>query len=255
MPGCKLPGYVGRDVLLEYGLACGDVNPTDPSFSWTPFASLRTKEFNLTWDTADASSDSSPNSLRENLATFQTLEISGDGVAKQATAVGEVSAFTTLTKHVVRPGAAFSNQPVAWLRITFPDLTFIAYMLITDLSRSATYDDVVTFSFTAVAASSDLGLIVEDTPNPDAPTPTSVTVTPSGNPLPVDLDVGDTQQLAVVVAPTGAHQVVDWSSSAPSIATVSIDGLVTAVSAGSVVITAASAVAPAVTGTCDITVT
>lgn len=250
MPGCKLPGYVGRDVLLEYGLACGDVNPTDPAFNWTAFASLRTKEFNLTWDTADASSDSSPNNLRENLATFQTLEISGDGVAKQATAVGEVSAFTTLTKHVVRPGAAFSNQPVAWLRMTFPDLTFIAYMLITDLSRSATYDDVVTFSFTAVAASSDFGLLVEDTPDPNAPAPTGVTVTPDT----VTLDVGDTQQLTTVVAPTGASQNIDWSSSAPLIASVDVYGLVTALATGSATITATSAIDPTKTDTCAVTV-
>lgn len=248
---CKLPGYVGRDVILEYGLACGDVNPTDPDFVWTAFASMRTKEFNLTWDTADASSDSSPNNLRENLATFQTLEISGDGVAKQATQVGEQSAFTLLTKHVVRPGAAFSNQPVAWLRMTFPDLTFIAYMLITDLSRSATYDDVVTFSFTAVAASSDYGLLVEDTPNPNAPAPTSVTVTPDT----LALDVGDSGVLAAVVAPALAHQVVDWESSAPLIATVDIYGTVTAVSAGSATITATSAIDPLLSDTCAVTVT
>lgn len=247
---CKLPGYVGRDVLLEYGFACGDVNPVDPDFVWTPFASLRTKEFNLTWDTADASSDSSPNNLRENLATFQTLEISGDGVAKQATAVGEQSAFTILTKHVVRPGAAYSNQPVAWVRMTFPDLTFIAYMLITELSRSATYDDVVTFSFSAAAASSDFGLIVQDTPNPNAPAPTTVTVTPDV----VAKDVGETQQLAAVVAPSGASQVVSYESGAPLIASVDPFGLITAHAVGSATITVASVVDPTKTDTVAVTV-
>jgi uncharacterized protein YjdB len=251
---CKLPGYVGRDVLLEYGLACGDVNPIDPDFAWTPFASLRTKDFSLTWDTADASSDSSPNNLRENLATFQTLEISGDGVAKQATTIGEQSAFTILTKHVVRPGPAFSHQPVVWLRMTFPDLTFVSYMLITDLSRSATYDDVVTFSFTASAASSDFGLIVMDTPDPSAPAPTTVTVTPDVLPL-AD---GATQQLAAVVAPSGASQNVSYESSAPLIASVSPTGLVTANSAGSAgsaTITVTSTVDVSKSDTCAVTVT
>lgn len=248
---CKLPGYVGRDVLLEYGLACGDVDPTDPDFNWTAFASMRTKEFNLTWDTADASSDSSPNNLRENLATFQSLEISGDGVAKRSTVVGEQSAFTLLTKHVVRPGPDFSNQPVAWVRMTFPDLTFIAYMLISDLSRSATYDDVVTFSFTATAASSDFGLIVQDTPNPDAPAPTTVTVTPDT----AALEIGETQQLAAVVAPSGATQTVSYSSSAPAIATVSPTGQVTAVTVGTATVTATSVVDPTKTDSCVVTVT
>lgn len=248
---CKLPGYVGKDVTLELGYACGDVDPTAPSFNWTAFASLRTKSFNLTWDTADASSDSSPNNLRENLATFQSLEISGDGVAKRATVLGEEDAFTTLTKHVVRPGPEYSNQPVVWLRMTFPDLTFVAYMLITDLSRDATYDDTVTFSFTAMAASSDFGLLVDDTPDPNAPAPTGVTVTPDT----VALEVGETQQLAAVVAPVGASQNVNFSSSAPAIATVSLAGLVTAVSAGSATITATSRVNPAISGDSEITVT
>jgi len=248
---CKLPGYVGRDVLLEYALACGDVDPTAPEFAWTAFASLRTKEFNLTWDTADASSDSSPNSLRENLATFQTLEISGDGVAKQSTEVGVQSAFTLLTKHVVTPGAAFSNQPVAWIRMTFPDLTFIAYMLITDLSRSATYDDVVTFSFTAMAASSDYGLIVEDTPDPSAPAVTSVTV----NPIEVSIVEDDTLQLLTVVAPALANPNVTYVSGTPSVATVSPTGVVTAVSAGTATITVTSVSTPAQSDTCVVTVT
>lgn len=248
---CKLPGYVGRDVLLEYAFACGDVDPTTPAFAWTPFASLRTKDFNLTWDTADASSDSSPNSLRENLATFQTLEISGDGVAKRSTEAGVQDAFTVLTKHVVKPGPAFSNQPVVWLRMTFPDLTFIAYMLITDLSRSATYDDVVTFSFTAVAASSDFGLLVEDTPDPNAPDATGVTVTPDV----VSLAVGATQQLAVAVTPSGASALVNYSSSAPAIATVDLNGLVTAVSEGSATITVTHRLEPLVTDTVAVTVT
>ena len=248
---CKLPGYVGRDVLLEYGFACGDVDPTAPGFNWTTFASLRTKDFNLTWDTADASSDSSPNNLRENLATFQTLEISGDGVAKRSTEVGVQDAFTILTKHVVKPGAAFSHQPVAWLRMTFPDLTFIAYMLITDLSRSATFDDVVTFSFTAVAASSDFGLLVEDTPDPNAPNAATLVVTPDI----INLAVGGTQQLSVVVGPTGASQLVNYASSNTAAATVSLSGLVTAVGAGSATITVTSRSQPLVSDTASVTVT
>lgn len=245
---CKLPGYVGRDVALEYGLACGDVDPTAPDFNWTPFASLRTKDFGLTWDTADASSDSSINNLRENLATFLSLEISGDGVAKQSTG-GEPGAFTLLTRHVVNPGADFSNQPVAWLRMTFPDLTFIAYMLITELSRSVTYDDVVTFSFTAMAASSDFGLIVQDTPDPTVAI-TSIAVSPAT----VTIDEGDTLQLSKSVLPANATQSVTWTSSAPAIATVSSTGLVTAVAAGSATITATSTQDATKSGTSTVTV-
>jgi len=248
MAGCKLPGYVGRDVSLEIAYACGDVDVN--TLTWTAFGSLRTKSFELTWDTADASSDSSINSLRENLATFQNFTISGDGVAKRAVEAGEVSTFTQLTKHVARPGPDYSNQPVAWLRITFPDLTFIAYMLITTLSRNATYDDVVTFDFEASVASSDVGLLVQDTPDPDAPAPTSVTTTPAT----ATIAVGGTQQLASVVAPNNATQTVSYSSSAPGVATVSTTGLVTGVTEGTATITARSTVNNAINDTVAITV-
>ncbi len=232
---CKLPGFVGRDVALEFGLACGDVDPRLPGFNWTPFASMRTKEMNLTWDTADASSDSSVNSLRENLATFLAFEISGDGVAKQSVN-GEPSAFTTLTKHVANPGPEFSNQPVVWLRLTFPDLTFIAYMLVSELSRSAPYDDVVTFSLTAAAASSDFGLIVLDTPDPSV-VPASVTLSAAG---PIEMKVADKLYLSASVLPANAVQRVNWSSGTEATATVDANGQVSALAAGSTVIRAES---------------
>lgn len=242
---CELPGYVGRDVLLEVAYACGDVDPATLTFQ--PLGSLRTKEFGLTWDTADASSDSSVDNLRENLATFKTLTISGDGVAKRET--GGQSPVTILTKHVANPGPAFSNQPVAWVRMTFPDLTFTAYMLITDVSRSATYDDVVTFSFEASAASSNFGLLVEDTPQPiDI---TSIAVAPTTATVEVDA----TEQLTATILPSGAVQTVTWSSSAPSIATVSQTGLVTGVAVGTATITARSTYDNTKMATAAITVT
>lgn len=246
---CKLPGYVGRDVALEYGLACGDVDPRLPGFNWTPFAAMRTKEFGLTWDTADASSDASVDNLRENLATFKTLEISGDGVAQRAVTAGE-SAFTQLTKHVANPGPDFSDQPVIWLRMTFPDLTFIAYMLVSELSRSATYDDVVTFSFTASAASSDFGLIVQDTPDPSTPV-ASVAVSPAAP----TIAVGDQLQLIKTVLPSTALQGVTWASDDTAVATVDANGLVTAVAVGDAVITATSTRDGTKTATSTVTVT
>src|SRR5690606_40660440 len=83
-----------------------------------------------------------------------------------------------LTKHVANP-AATGGQPTAWLRMTFPDLTFTAFMIITTMSRSAPFDDVTTYSMEASATASDFGLIVEDTPEPDAPAVTAVEVVPS----------------------------------------------------------------------------
>lgn len=161
---CNKTKYVGRDVVLEYSIGCGDEMPL--AADWKAFGSLRTKEFSLEWESTDATADDSVGALRENLATFQTLSISGDGVCK-AGGAGSAN-LIELTKHVANP-AATGGQPVAWVRMTFPDLTFTAFMIVTNMSRSAPHDDVVTFSFEASATASDFGLVVEDTPDPDAP--------------------------------------------------------------------------------------
>ncbi len=78
--GCNKTKYVGRDVVQEYAIGCGDVMPA--AEDWKLFGSLRTKEFNLGWDTTDATDSDSIGALRENLATFQTLTMSGDGCVK-----------------------------------------------------------------------------------------------------------------------------------------------------------------------------
>src|SRR5690606_13759169 len=110
-------------------------------------------------DSADATADDSIGSLRENLATFLSLTMSGDGTL---TLTGEgATNLKEMTKHFLNP-VATGGQPVVWMRMTFPDLTFTAFMLLSSFSRSAPYDDVATYSMEASATASDFGLIVED---------------------------------------------------------------------------------------------
>lgn len=223
---CETNKYVGRVVMLRYAIGCGDTRPS--AGDWKKIGGLRAKEFSLSWDTTDATDSDSIGALRDNLATFQNLTISGDGVLKNDL----TSNLTELTKHFINP-VETSGQPVIWLEMTFPDLTFIAFMLLTTLSRSAPYDDVSTYTLEASATSSDFGLIVEDTPAlvssvVVAPTTASIS-TPDG-----------TVQLTATALPAEAAQTVTWSSSAPSIATVDATGLVTAVADGTATITATS---------------
>lgn len=228
---CNKKKYVGRDVVLEYAIGCGEVMPTEAE--WNVFGSLRTKEFNLAWDTTDATDSDSIGALRENLATFQTLTISGDGTCK-ASGSGAAN-LIELTKHVANP-VATSGQPVAWMRMTFPDLTFTAYMIISTMSRSAPYDDVVTYSMEATATASDYGLMVDDTPSEDADDVASVSVYVGSS----NLAVGAKDQCAAIVSPTTAPSAVVWTVDDQAIATVDQNGIVTGVSAGDVVVTATS---------------
>lgn len=156
---CNKQKYTGKDVVVEYSIGCPDELPVD--LDWKRLGSMRTKEFTLEWESADGTDDSTVGSLRENIATFLGLTISGDGTLKN-TGIGAAN-LIEVTKHVANP-VATSGQPNAWFRLTFPDLTFVCYMMISNMSRSAPYDDVATYSFEASATASDFGLIVTDTP-------------------------------------------------------------------------------------------
>lgn len=246
MADCKSQKYVGRDCVLEYAIGCGDEMPA--SADWKRLGAMRTKELTIEWETTDATADDSIGSLRENLATFQTLSVSGDGTLKASG--GGSASLIELTKHVVRPDST-SGQPFAWLRMTFPDLTFIFFALVTNMSRSAPYDDVATYSLEASATTSDFGLIVEDTPDPDADDVASVTVTPTTGSIPV----GGTVQLSTVVAPAGAPQGIVYQSSDTNIATVAQTGLVTGVGVGVADITVSSLADGTKSDVAEITVT
>lgn len=164
--GCVLDKYVGRDVGFEYMLACGDVDPQGGSVSWLPIGALRAKEFSLEWDKVDATADNNKGNTRSALATYKTFSCSGDGTCMRKD--GTQSNQTALFKHVNNP-AGTGGQPVAWIRITCPDITVIAYCLITNISRTMPYDELATFSFEAEATESEYGVIVIDTPAPATP--------------------------------------------------------------------------------------
>lgn len=244
---CNKTKFVGRDVVMQYAIGCPEDFPAPED--WKVFGSMRTKEMTLEWETTDATADDSVGALRENLATFQTMSVSGDGVVKAAGA--GAANLRELTKHVAKPDAT-GGQPFAWIRMTFPDLTFTTFMILTNMSRSAPHDDVVTYSFEASASASDFGLLVEDTPNPDAVAITAVNVTPST----LSLEEDAQQQLAATVTPVGAPQGRIWSSSDTDVATVHpATGLVTAISEGTATVTATSTVDGSKAGSCAVTVT
>lgn len=242
---CNKTKYVGRDVVLEYAIGCGDTLPN--SADWKLFGSMRTKEFNLSWDTTDATDADSVDALRESLATFQSLTVSGDGVCK-ANGVGAAN-LKELTKHIAKP-IATGGQPITWLRMTFPDLTFTALMILTTNSRTAPFDNVVTYSVEATATASDFGLIVDDTPDADAADVVSVTAYPET----LSMAVNDTRQLAVAVEPTDAPQGITYESDDVNVATVTQNGVVTAIATGSAVITIKSTSNTAITDTVAVTV-
>lgn len=248
MADCALRKYTGKSVVMEYAIKCGDEMPV--SGDWKRFGAMRTKSFSAPWDTVDATADDVEGYIRENLATFQQLSVSGDGTLLNGNAE-DAQNFKALTKHFFNPTAT-GGQPTAWIRMTFPDLTFTCYMIISDLSREAPYDDVTTYSFEASATASTFGITVEDTPDPTAPAVESVTAVPET----ISLEEGDTYDLEAVVMPTDANQGVTWESDDELIVTVnSQTGVITAVSAGTANVTVTSTDDETKSATVAVTVT
>ena len=68
------------------------------------------------------------------------------------------------------------------------------------------------------------------------------------------VQVGATSQLTAVVNPSGADQTVTWSSARDDIASVTTDGLVTGIRAGTAIVMATSTANPNVSGQVRITV-
>lgn len=243
---CKKLKFTGKDVIVRYFIGCPDTLPLETE--WKRMMALRSRGMEITWDTADATDGDSVGALRENLATFQNMSISGDGTVKTAGAGADN--HREFTKHVINP-VATGGQPAMWLQLIYPDLTFTAYCLVSTLSRTGAYDDVVTYAFEASATASDFGLMVDDTPDVDAPDPTSIQLVPDA----LGITVGESFDMQGVVLPVGAPQGLRWTSSNPAVASVDqVSGMVTALQGGSVTLTAASSVAPLITDTVEVTV-
>ena len=86
------------------------------------------------------------------------------------------------------------------------------------------------------------------------PDPSATLTGLSLNHTSVEFEVGNTVKLSATPNPVNADASVTWSSSDNSVASVSADGLVTAVKEGTATITATSTVDPTIKATCQITV-
>lgn len=156
---CESSAFLGRDTSLEFFIGCGDVLPVESD--WKFIGALRSNSFSTEWDTTDATADDSVGAVREMLATFKTVTISTDGVARRTDDAthNQIALF----QHYVNP-VTTGGQPVVWLRRTDPRLTVVGYFLMSTYDLEAPYDDVATFSIEATSTASDFGVIITPTP-------------------------------------------------------------------------------------------
>jgi uncharacterized protein YjdB len=238
---CASSKFVGKSVLAEIALACGDVDPM--ALTWLPLGAARNKSLTMSADTVDATADDSVGSFRDTLITYKTFEVSIDGVTKRDDG-------TTTNQQLLFDHFVTDPQPYVWIRLTGPINTVIGFCVLTEFSQEFPYDDVATYSITASATSRPGGLasvIVEDTPI----AVTAVITTPAT----ATVAVGNVTNIDHVVTPAAANQAVTWTSSTPANATVNSSGRVTGVAIGSSTITATSVSDPTKTDTTVVTVT
>lgn len=117
------------------------------------------------------------------------------------------------------------------------------YGTVTQIDLSEQEDDAIIFVSGSVAS-----LLGED--DEEYVPATGVTLSQSS----ISLNVGATETLTATVAPVGAYPKVVWSSSDDAVATVSTNGVVTAVAEGTATITATT-IFGGFTATCTITIT
>lgn len=239
---CVQPNHVGTDVTVEFNISCGNIDPT--TLDYAPIGSLRGKEFNSSADTVDTTSDSSAGQVRSVLTTYKSGEISLDGIS--ALDDGTTQNQTALYMHYWN-----ERQPTCWLRITYPDVTIYAYVVLTAFNRSSPYDDVGSFDLTASVTNTGAASI---NPVTIEPTPVPV-VSVQVSPTTASVAVGNVTNLVATVTPMLASQNVTWVSATPAKATVSATGVVTGIATGSSVVTATSVADPTKSASCTVTVT
>lgn len=237
---CASDKFVGKSVLAEFALACGDVDPM--TLTWLPLGAARNKSLTMSADTVDATADDSVGGFRDTLITYKTFEVSIDGVTKRDD--GTTSNQQLLFNHFVT-----DPQPYVWIRLTGPINTVIGFCILTEFSQEFPYDDIATYSLTASATSRPGGLasvIVEDTPIAIV----SVTTTPAT----ASVAIGNVTNIDSAILPAAANQSVVWTTSAALVATVNSSGRVSGLSAGTATITATSVVDPTKSDTTVVTV-
>lgn len=159
---CETQSFLGRDTSLEYFIGCGDVAPLESQ--WKFIGALRSNSLSGEYDTVDATADDSAGAIREMLATYKSVTISSDGVAKRTDSATVNQ--TELLMHFYNPTAT-GGQPVVWLRRTDPRVTVIGYFLLSTYDLEAPYDEIATFSIEASTTANSVypnGLDIQPTP-------------------------------------------------------------------------------------------
>ena len=113
---------------------------------WSTLGMMKTKSLKATWDTADTTADSTPDSGKTAIATRLSSSFSGDGVSYDDAVHNQL----TLKGQFHNPAVATSGQPEAWFKLVYASgESFIGYFLMSSWSDDAPEADAITWSMEA----------------------------------------------------------------------------------------------------------
>lgn len=234
MANCKVTEFTGRDVALMIAEGCGDAKPQEQD--WITVGNLRNNGYEASSDMIDFTTADSKGSYRDEVGSYKTFSITTDGIIKLSDAES-MRGF-----HLIE-GTFMNNERggdrVIWARLMFPDITVTGFMSIGSVSRSAAYDDAITFDISLSKAPSAFGVDYEVNDLENTEKPESITLSETAIPL----QIGGTATLTATVLPAGSPQRVLFNSTAPNVAKVSAEGVITGVSIGEATIIVKSATA------------
>lgn len=158
MAGCESQNFSGRRSTIEFALSCGDVAPN--TLSYLPFGSISAKNWNLSTQDSDNTSDLS-DGFSSAIATHLNLEATVSGFAMIADGtMANLLAVETFYLESMRD----MNQPSLWLRYTTPAKTYYAFCLIGNLNRTGNVTDTESYemSFKTTATGTTQRAIQEE---------------------------------------------------------------------------------------------
>jgi predicted secreted protein len=151
MAGCESSAFLGRDTTLEFAIGCPDQLPEEGD--WKFIGALRSNGISTEWDVVDSTADDSQGNIREQEATYRTITISADGVARRTD--NAVVHQTELYLHYMNPTAT-GGQPKVWMRRTDPRVQQVGYFLLSTYDLEAPYDEISTFSIEATSTANSV---------------------------------------------------------------------------------------------------
>ncbi len=240
-PQCTTTKTVGKRIRFDFNYdTCGNISNPE-SLAYVPFGGMQSKGMQRSQDSQDTTDDQTVGDYGEEIGTRKTMTISANGFMNYTDNVR--SNLVKLDQLWAEEGDVRMH-----VRMTEPHATTYAYMVLKSYNREFPTEEGVTFDLELAVTGSDYGVKVVPT------LPYAAATSVKASPTTMSIAVGDKTTITTSVLPAGAPQGVTFTSGTPANATVSPGGVITALKAGSSIITVKSVDDPSKTATVTVTV-